>query len=459
MPSNRAEAYRRRVCEGTAAGRVVRDHGAQHLSDYLPSMVPDRPLVDSPSSRVMLDALRRAASAHYDPRMVEAAVAELRRFPMIQLADGADLLLDTETFLNHLMYQVACRERGVSFMWTQQCTTVRAITSRRPLRGPAFLQTDRNLFAVLPGSRKRLLHSNVACLGPTRLLLSPLGVTGPHDRGLGAPDLLQRFADREYPRAADGILDANRYIWSRLTMTARKTLVLLDEDVSADIVRAHVEHGIEPLSSILLDANTRRVFLRARREIVDSYSNVVLRATTDLFRLRDSTALRPCTIEGDDHHAVLAAPQVGARIPLTREALVEGLANRVLYPDLILTYLALVVLPGVTAFGGASQHEYLPKIEEIALRVHDLGVTFPAEVVERLHARGHSVLIGPALLELMPHQRAVLLRLSEATDLDAFERDALQRPIRDTTGDLDYLRYLDALRATRLGTPASVPQT
>ncbi len=319
MPNNQAEAYQRRVRDGTAAGHVIRDHGAQRLSDYLPSLVPARPLVDSPSSRVVLDALGRAASAHHARETVDAAIAELRRFPMIQLADGSDLLLDTETFINHLMYQIACRERGVGYMWTQQCTTVRAITSRRPLRGPAFLETDRDVFAVLPGSRKRLLHSNVACLGPTRLLVSPLGMKALPDAGLGTPELLRHVTGREYPRAVDGILDANRYIWSRLTMAARKTVVLLDEDVSADIVRAHVEHGIEPLNSILLDPDTRRVFLRARREVVGSRTNVVLRATTDLFRLRDGSTLRPCTIQGDDHNAVLAAPQAETMIPLTKD--------------------------------------------------------------------------------------------------------------------------------------------
>lgn len=116
--------------------------------------------------------------------------------------------------------------------------------------------------------------------------------------------------------------------------------------------------------------------------------------------------------------------------------------------------------PGLTAFGGASQHEYLPRIEAIALRAHDLGVTFPPEVVERSRARGHSALLGPALLELTPLQRTtLLLRLSEATDLNAFERDAMQRPIRDTAGDLDHLRYLDALRAARLGAHEASPRT
>ncbi len=139
------------------------------------------------------------------------------------------------------------------------------------------------------------------------------------------------------------------------------------------------------------------------------------------------------------------------------DALLEGLAARVLYPDLILTYLALVILPGLTAFGGASQHEYLPMIEEIALRAHDLGVTLPPEVIARSCTRGHSALIGPALLELTPSQRKVLLRLSEVTDLDAFEHDVMQRPIRETAGNLAYLRYLDTLYTARLGAHESEP--
>lgn len=452
MSDDRADSHRRRVLATTAAGRVISDRGSEHLSEYLPSLVPDRPLPDSPSSRVVLDALRHAASPHHDRQTVDSAIAELQIVPMLQLADGADLLLDTETFLNHLMYQVACRDRRVNFMWTQQCTTVRAITSRRPLSGPAILETGRDDFAVLPGSRKRLLHSNVACLGPTRLLLSPLGVKASHDAGLNPPDLLRGFAGRRYQRAQDAILDANRDVWSRLTMTARKTLVLVNEDLSADIVRSHLERGIEPLSSMLLDPDARRLFLRARRGVVESADNAVLRATTDLFRLRDGSTLRSCRIQDDERHAVLAASHADAEVPLTREALIEGLATRVLYPDLVITYLALVVLPGLTAVGGASQHEYLPRIEEIVLRTHDLGVTFPAAVIARCHARAHSALIGPALLELTPQQRSAVLFLSESSDLDAFERDVMQRPIRESAGNLTYLRYLDELRAARLAT-------
>ena len=164
-------------------------------------------------------------------------------------------------------------------------------------------------------------------------------------------------------------------------------------------------------------------------------------------------------IEGGDHNAALAAPHVRATIPLTQDALVEGLANRILYPDLIITYLALVVLPGFTAFGGASQHEYLPHIEEIALRTHDLGVTFPTAVVARSRAHASSALIGPALLELTSHQRSALLCLSESSDLDAFEREAMQRPIRESAGELNYLRYLDELHAARLGTSESRKQS
>jgi hypothetical protein len=117
------------------------------------------------------------------------------------------------------------------------------------------------------------------------------------------------------------------------------------------------------------------------------------------------------------------------------------------------------VLPGFTAFGGASQHEYLPHIEEIALRTHDLGVTFPTAVVARSRAHASSALIGPALLELTSHQRSALLCLSESSDLDAFEREAMQRPIRESAGELNYLRYLDELHAARLGTSESRKQS
>ncbi|MGH3905367.1 MAG: hypothetical protein ACRDTE_14435 [Pseudonocardiaceae bacterium] len=451
-PSRDQDTYYERVTSSTAAGRLIRDAAARYLPDYLRSIAPNRPLVDNPSSHILVQALTETAARHEDPDIVTRAIAEFRRSPIMQLADGANLLLDTETLVNHLQYQLACREAGIDYMWSQQCTTVRAITATNPLRGPAILETNQDYFAVLPGSRKKLLRTNVACIGPIQFKPTSLGIKA-HDPTVQPPRLLKPVLGAHYDSAPRAILAVNRIIWSRLQLSKKKKLVLFDEDLSAEVIQRHLEQRAEPISDLVCDDDTRNAFLHVKRDIVNSSGNFVLRATTDLFWIRHEHRLRPCTIEYQSRGpALLRARHGGPTIELTRDSVIEHLSCRNLYPDLILAYLALVVLPGVTAAGGASQHEYLPHIERLVTRAHGCGVLFPDAVISRIAAGTHSALIGPALLALDDCQRNTLLSLDDDTSLDTFEYDVMHRKIAETAGDLDYLRYLDHLRATRIQT-------
>lgn len=448
------ETYYQRVTRSTEAGRTIRAYGDQHLRGYLRSLVPTEPLSDTPAAQALLQALADAAAAHYPPITVRRALAEFQRRPALQLADGADLLLDIETLLNHLTYQLACRESGTNAMWTQQCTTVRALRSATPLSGPAIVETDRDSWRILPGSRNALAHSNVACLGETALTASPLGRKTARYARLPPPELLKPYLGQHHPRACAAILDANRGIWSQLHLKAKKQLILLDEELSADLIARHLRHELQPLSAIILDPRWRSVFNEVKRAAVQAPDNFILRDTTTLFRIRDGPTLRPCRlIEHSDRPAILTGTPHGPSVPLTRAALTEALDQRVLYPDLILSYLALVVLPGVAAFGGTSQHEYLPRIERMLIQAHQHGLALPHGVAERINTATQSRLIGPALLDLTPRQHQALLALNPDTDLDEFEHEVLDRTVGEAAGGLPTLTYLDQLRTLRSPTP------
>ncbi len=138
-------------------------------------------------------------------------------------------------------------------------------------------------------------------------------------------------------------------------------------------------------------------------------------------------------------------------IPLRATSLIPLLRRRRLYPDLMLAYIALVLLPGVVAVGGASQQEYLPLIREILISAHRMCPFLTAGDRDRLRSVDYSRMIGPALVELSAPQRHTLLMLSERTHLDEFEADAFGGPLRESAGSLGYLRYLHRLWAHRRG--------
>lgn len=188
-----SDGFRSFVLHSTASGRLIRDRAETPVIEYLRTVaVPDHALVGNDAAKALSIALEATVERDYGREVAARALAELRARPVIQMADGADLLLDLETLINHLMFQAACREANLRYMWTQQCTTVRAITSRSALRGAALLETDADVFSVFRASRRRLSHANVACMGRTELELRPLGVkTAPyasawnHRRGMG----------------------------------------------------------------------------------------------------------------------------------------------------------------------------------------------------------------------------------------------------------------------------------
>lgn len=446
-------ATRRRLLERTAAGRLVRDYGSRDLIDYLrDAVVPRAPMADNCSAAALIAVLQERASGILGERHAERALLEFTHRPMIQLADGADTLLDIETLINHLMFQVVCRENNLQYMFTQQCTTVRAITSKSALRGPAFLDRHDDRFMVLSGSRRLLVDASVACLGRTQFLFSPLGKKTSLFANLECPDLVTPFREKEYERAVDGVLEINRWIWSRLRVKAKKELILFGEDLSADVVGQHLSHDTSPVSRILLDSTTRRAYLDARDEACRHYDNFVLRSTTDFFWARDGVALRPCRLqEGTPDVLVYRSGSKFEGIPLTKRELHERLRRHELFPDLALAYIVLSLLPGVFAVGGASQHEYLPWIQKILLATHEKAPILRSEDLDRLGRTQYSRMLGPSLLELNPIQKNALLALNERTSLDEFEAAAFNDKIANTAGSLQYLHYLDHLDKKRRG--------
>lgn len=440
-----------RLCRiGARCGDLLAQHADQDVLAYLRGSVPvggGQP----PRARELLGRVLRKRVECYAPAEASHVAAQFQRAPMLQLADSASLLLDSETFLNNFMYQVACREHHHHHLLVQQCSTIKLLQRRRPPTGPAYVELLADRYKLFDVSTKRLASASVATLKHVEFVFEPAATKLASYANAELPVLADLLRGRGSGSASEAIASANIEIWQRLKMKARNRLHVFHEDLSCDVLAAYLRDASTPVIPLLFDADVRREFLDAKRQRVGRQDNFVLRDTTDFFWLVCGESLHPVRVIGKRHQTLIDA-YTGQPVDLALQAddVVQALEERRVYPDLILGYACLSLFPGVVAFGGASQQEYLPQITGILLDADARTPFMSSADRARLQHDDLSRLIGPALVELDARQRRALLSLGPQTDLDAFERDVLHQPIRTAVGTGSYFDYLHWLHARRV---------
>jgi hypothetical protein len=428
----------------TRSGATLLEHADRPLVDYLRSIIPAR---DATPVTPTLELVARVLEKHLRrldaPAPAQIAADFLRR-PFLQLADNSRVLYDVETFLNNYMSYIACREAHVATLLTQQCSTTKLLSEGAGPVGPAFVELDADVYQVFAESHNVLRVATPSTLRDAEVSLEPLGHKVPGYVHPPLPSAVDQFRGAVFGSAADAIVGMNDAIWRNLRMKAKQPLFFFTEELSCDVVAEALRDSGGAVYRMLFDPDVRETFLAKKRKLVGSPPNLVLRDSTDFFTYRDGVRLRPLRIDG----GIFRDAKSGAELELRLDpaALVRALDDRDVFPDLITAYAALVVLPGVTALGGPSQHEYLPVIQSILLETHRENA-FMSAAEEANARRDLSRLIGPALLELSARQQRVIRLMSEATDFAAFEDDVLSRTVRESAGQLEYFSYFDKLYA------------
>jgi hypothetical protein len=430
-----------RLCDaGSQLGSQLRGVLDVRLRDYLATMPAVAPSPPNRYREWLARAFERTLIAHGDDG--GRAAAHLLATPVIQQADHANLLLDPETLLNNYLFAVGCREAGVPIMLTSQCSTVSCIARRQPVAGPTFLRTRGCLYQVLPFSKRTLKDASFCALpGPVSLTFELRAGSWRAD----ADPLLAPFVGQSAHGAPEAYRRANQALWRRLGIED-VTWVVVDESTTSETIATHLADPTSALTRLVLEPPVRDRFLRHKRAIVASPTNLAInRAAPDFFYYRSGSRLVPLVLRGEGAHATLELETTGAPcpVPLEAAALAEALRTGVIYGDRVLAYLARCLLPGVVAVGGTSQQDYVDCYRQMMLATHGDVAFLDADEVATLRRPDLSRIGGAALTELTGELARVVAELGRDARLADIDGLILDRTVGATLGTLACARYLE----------------
>lgn len=435
--------------EQTNAGQSLSPFLDATLRDYIRSICPQKGFgsdISNASKDILLKGLSLLLPKTIAAEKRDWAIDSFAQTPMMQLADGSSLLYDPETFLTNYMFQVAAGEANIPFLFAQQCSRSRMTMDPKNHIGSGYLDLQSDIYSVFGLSKSKLSRFSVATLNtPLCLTFNPLGIRQPAYTNQEMPDLLSELKGQNYPSASEAFLQANAHIWAGLNIKAKKRLVQFDERLTALVVALHIEDPHSPINKILFDPDVRQSFLSRRERVVNSEDNVLLKSSTDFFYFNQKGSLQPLTFMPSKADTTEHLTVKGQPLPFsfTPENVAQELRRGNLFPDLALSYAVLSILPGCLAFGGASQHEYLPLIKKIMEETHAqtpfLSEPIP-EMIQQDALAGSRMISG--LIEMSPRIKNMVAGMNKETDFTAFESEYMEMPLQETLGSLSYYDYL-----------------
>lgn len=414
------------------------------LRIYLRDLIPPRNGL--PASRHLQRMTQNLAETlerqgHSD---VDSLCSQFMETPVIQQADHSNLLLDEETLLNNLLFAVACREAGVDWMITSQCSTVSCLSRRNPVAGPVFLRTRGRQYNVFSLSKRTYKNASFCALpGPLAIKLKVISGNSLEHQNDPLLDMMQGRSAEDAPRL---YRICNDKIWSALDDRATVPRVGVDEAMTSHLAASHIEDPHSPLHRLLFEAPVRDCFIRIKQRLVNSSRNLCInRATPDFFWYRKAARLVPVILVGNGKkaHFVLES---GEPLPIAYNTadITAALRDGHLFVDRIIAYFIRCLLPGVTAVGGTSQQDYVALYQKMMLACQKAAPFMDEEETTCVSRAGASRLGGAPLLELDGEQREILAGLDRKTSLDAFLRPSLERTVGETIGNFDCARYFEA---------------
>lgn len=429
---------------GSRLGSDLADSEHLSLRDYLAGLLP--PPLRAPNSSFL--KLQDAVTIHLaciGVRDAELWAADLRQHPLIQQADHSFLLLDQETLLNNLLFALAAEMAGARRILTIQCSSVSCISRRRPLRGSPFLTRGGAIYNVF-GFSKRLYARSVflSLPRPVRTVFATLEGRG---SSLAADPFLGRFVGRDFPDALEAYRQINAALWRDLSTGFQTSLAIGDDALTGELIAQHFEDSSSPLRRLVFDPQARDLFMCRKRALIESPLNLgVNRPEPDHFWIieKGSPRLRAMRFEprGTEPQYETSRGWRPCPFPFTPENVAAALRRGEIVPDIILTYLARCLLPGVDAVGGASQQDYVALYQRLLLDCDDaLGLLEPNERATAARA-APSRLGGAPLLEVTDELGSEFERLVPGISARALFEPYLDRSLAETIGRLECGQYL-----------------
>jgi hypothetical protein len=419
----------------------IKDGLTLSLRQYLKNLIPPPNKKNNRYFSYLQEAiaiyLRQYAQTNIDDQC-----AVLEKTPVIQQADHANLLLDSETFLNNFMYAIACQENGIYKMLTSQCITVSCLSRRNPVQGPTFLRTMSSLFSTFPFSKRALKNSNFCCLPkPTKIQIKLLS----GEKQFEKSTFLNMINGKSYPNPSFCYHQCNEIFWSLLKIPGNIERIAFDESMVSRLAEIHLRDIYSPVYILLFDPKVRDAFIDIKRSFVNSNENkVIKRSVPDFFWYRKGSHLYPLKLVGFGDNARYYIGDINIPLPfvLSVESLTHALKNEDIYVDQFLTYLMRCLLPGVVAVGGTSQQDYVDHYQKIIALTNEIMPFLSSDDLAVIMNDKLSQLGGNPLLEMNLEQKNLIAYLNERTDLKAFATQFIDLPLSQTIGTLRCSRYL-----------------
>ncbi len=363
-----------------------------------------------------------------------AALAQFSSTPLFQTSDHCQLILDPTTFYTNLVYRLGAVRSRRKYLFVNACSTVTLESKGKS--GPGWLATDASAINVL-GWRRRDLSRTSVCAAAQAVRFELTDEARDCDFGSRRTTALNdlratlRGAPEQLGRA---FCWANETIWSELETRDRTKLVYTDDFFVAKVVARHIAEA-DSLVHWLVFQVEARALLREELELLGSgFRGRALRQSTAFFWLAREGRIRALAVDARGFFEPSAPGDIV--VPLNCECLVEALRTGLLYPNLLIGFLALSVLPQVQVLGGSSQEIYMSTIEEITDRLLRAFADLQAD-----RAGGLSDWITATIeTEVSPFR--ALSDLGPADLLDRVSNEWEGVALGKSVGDLDVFSYL-----------------
>lgn len=386
--------------------------------------------------KIVAESMKHQLEGYYPTHIINQIVIQQSYRPIIQTADHSQLIYDPSTFLNSFIFHSAIKKAGLDYAVVQQCSTVRMLSSTNPKRGPGVVILNGELHRVFDTSNRKLISSNVATLRNPKYLLGPIGTT----KNQKIPQVLDELRGLQYPDAATAFREANNKIWGAIGSRDKRELVIFDEYLSSEIVARMILTPNHILNNLLFDPEASKVFRDTIRSFVNSRDCLVLKDTTDFFWgcTEDQLSSMRLSDQGDVLKTNKSSKEL--QIEFTPESVAYNLMNKNIYPNLLLSMMAVSILPQTTAVGGSSQYEYVPEIQEILRRTLTKFDLMPEKYVKTITENA----LSPMLSHMLPKTHPIfeeLTTLDYGDDILRYEEDIQNKSLAELMGDYSGFSY------------------
>ncbi|MFE8049046.1 hypothetical protein [Brenneria goodwinii] len=384
------------------------------------------------------------AKKRWSDTEISCSLRDFNRFPVIQMADHGEVMLHPNMIMNNYLSNYAANKIGLKFIFSQQCTRVKAITNKSKLLGSAIIPRSNGYLKIYSQGFDKLTKLSIACMNPVVTDFKFFTLEREIIKNITIPEIIKEFDTKRYFSATGFLEEINNHIWKNLNFRNKCQLVLFDEDFSCQCV-ATMLSGKTLLSEFFKNDSACMHLIKSREERKRSQPYSQLDISTDYFWLRENNSLKAMRLCWCDSGKLILVPvnSKGDQIPFSPEILSELLFRKVLYPDTTLSYITLSILPGIACLGGGSQSEYFPEIASLFSDAIDkFGIN--KRIKQKLHMIiKYSKLFYYGLLELNKEQRTLIDNLDKSSDLDMLIESLESLKLHESVGELRAFDYLE----------------